>query len=159
MKPLTFSLSWQRPGFFEHASGMNILRISVVFLETGVELLHSRFRAERLLAPLLEPTHNYQNVLGCTEALDVRRTISLALRATHSCFSCLHQSIAAARVLRRRGIPATVRIAPQSLSEGRFTAHAWVELADRSIIGGILTKQPIFARDIQKGATRENHDG
>jgi hypothetical protein len=129
-----------------------------VLLETGVELLHSRFRAERLLAQLLKPPDDDQNATVLAGELDIRRAVSLVLRVTRNRFSCLHQSIAAARVLRRRGISATVRIAPHGFSKEKFTAHAWVELADRSIIGRILTTQPPFFRNIRTDTERGRHD-
>lgn len=49
--------------------------------------------------------------------------------------SCLHQSICAWRILRRRSIPAHLVIAPCQQMEDEAIAHAWVELPDGSVVG------------------------
>lgn len=50
--------------------------------------------------------------------------------------SCLTQALAAKILLRRSGHEAKLRIGVAKGAAGDFQAHAWVEVAGRSVIGG-----------------------
>jgi hypothetical protein len=49
--------------------------------------------------------------------------------------SCLEQSLVLCRLLRRRGVNATLRIGARKEAD-RFEAHAWVEMAGNVVDGG-----------------------
>jgi hypothetical protein len=49
--------------------------------------------------------------------------------------SCLEQSLVLCRLLRRRGMNATLRIGARKEAD-RFEAHAWVEMAGNVVDGG-----------------------
>jgi hypothetical protein len=57
---------------------------------------------------------------------------------------CIHRSVAAFRILTRRGIPCRLVITPMDRSDFRFTAHAWVESAENLAIGGALNSTHRF---------------
>jgi hypothetical protein len=73
-----------------------------------------------------------------TGTLDARRAARLVegaasfypLRAT-----CLKKSLVLYRILRRRGVPAELRLGVRK-AEGDFTAHAWVESRGDILLGG-----------------------
>ncbi len=50
--------------------------------------------------------------------------------------TCLVQAIAGRCVLSARGVDSVVRIGVAPRGRGRFTAHAWLEVAGRAVIGG-----------------------
>ena len=56
--------------------------------------------------------------------------------------NCLHQSLALCRMLRKRGLPALIRIGVKPHT-GPFQAHAWVEL-DNVSLGQIVDEYTAF---------------
>ena len=48
--------------------------------------------------------------------------------------TCLKSSLILFRILRKRGVPATLRIGVRR--DEKFTAHAWIEFEGRVLLGG-----------------------
>jgi hypothetical protein len=51
--------------------------------------------------------------------------------------TCLPQAIAAESLLTRGGLPAHLQIGVKKTSDGRLTAHAWVESDGRIVVGNL----------------------
>jgi hypothetical protein len=70
------------------------------------------------------------------DAPSIERTLArgLARARRHAPYpgNCLSQSIALCWLLRRRGVPASLRLGAR-IDAGAFSAHAWVESGDRVI--------------------------
>ena len=71
----------------------------------------------------------------CPVALDVARMVSLAARRGPYRAPCLPEALVAWALLHRIGAPADLRIGV-NLQRSRFSAHAWVELGDKVLVGG-----------------------
>jgi hypothetical protein len=118
------------------------------------ELMHARLRSRALLPPLLEM--GASAVTSSEESFLVQYVdgvSNLFRRSYPQLFSCLHYSIAGARVLRRRGVGAAVRIAPlcqtpssqlNSKDANFFKAHAWIEVQSGFSLGAALDSQTCF---------------
>jgi len=74
-----------------------------------------------------------------TDTLNIAKRIARleAVTASNLFFrtSCLEQSLVLCRLLRRRGMKATLRIGARKEAD-RFEAHAWVEMAGNVVDGG-----------------------
>jgi hypothetical protein len=74
-----------------------------------------------------------------TDTLNIAKRIARleAVTASNLFFrtSCLEQSLVLYRLLRRRGMNATLRIGARKEAD-RFEAHAWVEMAGNVVDGG-----------------------
>jgi hypothetical protein len=74
-----------------------------------------------------------------TDTLNIAKRIARleAVTAANLFFgtSCLEQSLVLCRLLRRRGMNATLRIGARKEAD-RFEAHAWVEMAGNVVDGG-----------------------
>jgi len=74
-----------------------------------------------------------------TDTLNIAKRIARleAVTAANLFFrtSCLEQSLVLCRLLRRRGVNATLRIGARKEAD-RFEAHAWVEVAGNVVDGG-----------------------
>jgi len=74
-----------------------------------------------------------------TDTLNIAKRIARleAVTAANLFFrtSCLEQSLVLCRLLRRRGVNATLRIGARKEAD-RFEAHAWVEMAGNVVDGG-----------------------
>ncbi len=71
------------------------------------------------------------------ETIDVGRAARL-VDAVTSCYpnaTCLKKSLILLRVLRKRGIPAELRLGVRKVDED-FSAHAWIECAGRTLLAG-----------------------
>lgn len=53
--------------------------------------------------------------------------------------TCLVQALAAQRWLRREGVEASLRVGVRATGEAAIDAHAWLETADRVVIGGDIS--------------------
>ncbi len=58
--------------------------------------------------------------------------------------SCLAQALAGRLMLERRGIPSQIEIGVK-LSEGRLTAHAWLLVGGKTVLGGQTSDAPFAA--------------
>ena len=66
--------------------------------------------------------------------------------------SCLTQALAARYLLSRRGISCQLCIGVIKSLDGKFQAHAWVDVAGRTVIGGPATER--YARLLALGEAR-----
>ncbi|QQS42003.1 MAG: lasso peptide biosynthesis B2 protein [Acidobacteriota bacterium] len=73
-------------------------------------------------------------------AAAVRAVSSFVPRA-----SCLTQAISTSVILRRRGLPSRIRIGVDKEKAPEFEAHAWVEVADRIVIGRLPRHKKRFS--------------
>ena len=86
---------------------------------------------EKLTATLeLQPVRSHQ----FSRPQDIKWAIEAVSRRTPGAH-CLVQSYAAVRLFREYGYPAVMRIGVAK-PEGKFSAHAWVELDGCIVIGG-----------------------
>ena len=65
-------------------------------------------------------------------AMRLGRLVSIASRHGPCTVTCLRRSLALGWLLRRRGLPAQLRVGVGK-DDGRTHAHAWVELAGRVV--------------------------
>lgn len=73
-------------------------------------------------------------------AAAVRAVSSFVPRA-----SCLTQAISTSVILRKRGLPSRIRIGVDREKAPEFEAHAWVEVADRIVIGRLPRHKKRFS--------------
>ena len=78
------------------------------------------------LSPLSTPTEQLDTAQACAKAQRIARLLRIA--ANHGLYraTCLRQSLALWWLLKRRGIPAELRIGVRKDGAG-LNAHAWVE--------------------------------
>ena len=90
--------------------------------------LHLRRAAGAALAEALDERRPTGGAERFDEAVAVAQSVGRA--AAHHLWPmrCLPRALALQRLLRRRGIPASLRIGV-SRDGGRFAAHAWIEVA------------------------------
>jgi hypothetical protein len=72
---------------------------------------------------------------GERHTIDVARAARL-VQAVTACYplgTCLKRSLILFRLLRRRGIPAELRLGVRTV-EGTFSAHAWIECGGRTLL-------------------------
>ena len=67
-------------------------------------------------------------------AVEVGRRVQAAARRLPWNVTCLHQAIAAQRMLRRRGLPQEVHISLRPAED--LAAHAWVTSGGSPVVGG-----------------------
>jgi hypothetical protein len=74
---------------------------------------------------------------GVRETIDVGRAARLvdAVAACYPNITCLKKSLILLRLLRKRGIPAELRLGVRKVDED-FSAHAWIECAGRTLLDG-----------------------
>jgi len=113
------------------------LLVGLVFLlpAIGVALRLLGFRrTSRLLGGSAGSAATSANISAESQAVAMRlgQLVSIASRHGPYAATCLRQSLALSWLLRRRGLPAEVRVGVGK-NDGRVLAHAWVELAGRVI--------------------------
>ena len=71
------------------------------------------------------------------ETIDVARAARLvdAVAACYPNTTCLKKSLILLRLLRKRGIPAELRLGVRKVDDD-FSAHAWIECAGRTLLDG-----------------------
>jgi len=120
-------------------------RRKAMALEAVVELLWARVAA---MLPARIYTREFGRIgaapaeMECPEiAVEVGRTVAAVAAVLPIGIRCLHEAIAARRMLRRRGVPASVCLGV-SLDPARRAepargkaAHAWVEVGSRVVSG------------------------
>jgi len=74
-------------------------------------------------------------------AVRLGQLVSIASRHGPYAATCLRQSLALSWLLRRRGLPAEVRVGVGK-NDGRVLAHAWVELE-----GKVINDHPAIAAE------------
>ena len=69
------------------------------------------------------------------DAIDVARAARLveAVTACYPLATCLKKSLILFRILRKRGIPAELRLGVRRV-DGDFSAHAWIECEGRTLL-------------------------
>ena len=74
---------------------------------------------------------------GGEDSIDVGRAARLveAVTACYPAATCLKKSLILFRLLRRRGIPAELRLGVRTV-DGTFSAHAWIECEGRTLLDG-----------------------
>ena len=126
---------FRRLSGFERAVVLEaVITLPVVWL--AVRLLGFRIRR----AAFEEPARAARNSRFLeTDTLNIAKRIARleAVTAANLFFrtSCLEQSLVLCRLLRRRGVNATLRIGARKEAD-RFEAHAWVEMAGNVVDGG-----------------------
>lgn len=98
-------------------------------------LPYRRVQRWYLLEPLRSPplaTSEKRLATSRAVAYSLSRASRLVLGAT-----CLPQAFAARRLLMRRGVACDVRFGVARAPDGRFDAHAWVEVDARVVIGDL----------------------
>lgn len=123
-------------------SGSRIRRLPGV-LEAALALSWARLRllrrdGDQVLAELPE-VEDHPPLLPSEHEAPVRnvsRALAAARRRLPWESTCLTQSLAAARMLRRRGIPGQLLIGVEQDVSGRLQAHAWVRAGDIIVCGG-----------------------
>jgi hypothetical protein len=76
-------------------------------------------------------------VRGGRETIDVGRAARL-VEAVAACYpnaTCLKKSLILLRLLRKRGIPAELRLGVRKV-DNEFSAHAWIESDGRTLLDG-----------------------
>lgn len=68
------------------------------------------------------------------------RAVKRASRAAPWRSVCIHEAIALQWLLRSRGVPAVLYYGT-TMANGELEAHAWVDVADRTVIGGEVASQ------------------
>jgi hypothetical protein len=117
----------------------------LLLVETYVEVVYALFQVKSLLPPLLEKAPELNTLQKrCPEAF--RSKLDWMLRCLPGRITCLVRSVAATRVLRRRGFSAFIKVAPHKLDQNSFIAHAWVDLSEGRIIGHAVSEYPPFSR-------------
>jgi len=71
-----------------------------------------------------------------THAEWIGRIIRAVMRRSRWTPTCLVQSLAATRMLQRRGLPSRLYIGVNRENDQSFGAHAWVGVGDRWVCGG-----------------------
>jgi hypothetical protein len=104
-------------------------------------------RTERLLAARSRRVEQRD----CTDAdhadaEKLARLIAVAGRRGIYRTSCLRQALLLQSQLRRRGLPASLRLGARTSPGGDLDAHAWVELGGRSV-GGLRQGHRAFRRN------------
>ena len=71
------------------------------------------------------------------ETIDIGRAARLveAVAACYPNITCLKKSLILRRLLRKRGIPAELRLGVRKVDDD-FSAHAWIECAGRTLLDG-----------------------
>jgi hypothetical protein len=117
-----------------------LLRLAVLLPLIGAALRllgYNRSRAllERLSQPSERPIPVDPTAAAAETAQRLARLVSIA--ANHGPYraTCLRQSLALWWLLRRRGIPAELRIGVRK-EQGEFQAHAWVEHLGQTLNDG-----------------------
>jgi hypothetical protein len=122
----TWRRFWQRSGYERTIA----LDAAAALLATRAGLRLAGFRRWQNLLTGLTPARMRQMAAGAQDSADGAKTIATmeAAAARHLPFkpNCLEQSLVLWWLLRRRGIPADLRIGVRK-DEGNFQAHAWVE--------------------------------
>jgi len=74
---------------------------------------------------------------GGPETIDVGRAARLvdAVAACYPNITCLKKSLILLRLLRKRGIPAELRLGVRKVDDD-FRSHAWIECAGRTLLDG-----------------------
>lgn len=70
------------------------------------------------------------------QAQQIGRAIRAVMRRSRWSPTCLVQSLAASRMLRRRGLPGRLYIGVNYENDKQFGAHAWVGVGDIFVCGG-----------------------
>jgi hypothetical protein len=112
--------------------------------EAFLELLLARFKIMRrkgnhVLSGLqIVSTHHEISITGeqIKQAEQIGRFIRSVMRRTHWNPTCLVQSLAATRMLRRRGLLGQLYIGVKRGDDHQFGAHAWVTVGDVYVCGG-----------------------
>jgi hypothetical protein len=97
----------------------------------------TRRAVERLSRPQLAAK---TAAAGDVDVAAIIRTVTRAARRVPRA-TCLTQAIAAAILLGRRGVPASIRFGVARDGGGKFIAHAWVESGGRIVLGGVTSPQ------------------
>ena len=122
------------------------LLVGLVFLLPAIGLalrLLGFTRTTRLLRGSAGSTTARAEVGAESQAMAVRlgQLVSIASRHGPYAATCLRQSLALSWLLRRRGLPAEVRVGVGK-NDGRVLAHAWVELE-----GKVINDHPAIAAE------------
>ena len=112
--------------------------------EAFLELLLARFKimgrkGNHILSGLQEAsTHDETSITNDqkNQAEQVGRFIRSVMRRTRWSPTCLVQSLAATRMLRRRGLQGRLYIGVKRGDDHQFGAHAWVGVGDIYVCGG-----------------------
>ena len=78
-------------------------------------------------------------------ARDIAWAMGAAARQLPLKTVCLHQAIAAKRMLRHHAIPATLYLGARKEEDQHFHAHAWVRSGDLTVIGGSADDYTVVA--------------
>lgn len=112
--------------------------------EAFLELLLARFKimgrkGNHILSGLQKAnTHDVISITGeqKKKAEQIGRFIRSVMRHTRWNPTCLVQSLAATRMLRRRGLQGRLYIGVKRGDDHQFGAHAWVAVGDVYVCGG-----------------------
>jgi hypothetical protein len=137
-----------------------LARLILLLPAIGAALYLLGFKRTRDLLARLAPTQADQDRLAGASTADEAQRIArlVAIAAHHGPYraTCLRQSLALWWLLRRRGIPAELRIGVRKDS-GDLQAHAWVELAGQALNDplGATSSYAAFSALRQAGAATQ----
>lgn len=123
------------PRLFRLSIDEFVIAVEAAALILPVELaLLRRVSLDRLVA---RPPRTGRPGRSARETIDVRRAARLvdAVAACYPHATCLKKSLILLRLLRKRGIPAELRLGVRKV-DGDFSAHAWIESAGRTLLDG-----------------------
>ncbi len=116
-----------------------LVRLVLLLPAIGAALHLLGFKRTRDLLARLAPTPADQDRVAAAPTADEARRIArlVGIAAHHGPYraTCLRQSLALWWLLRRRGIPAVLRIGVRK-DAGELQAHAWVEHEGVALSGG-----------------------
>ena len=107
--------------------------IAVPLVRLALTLLPFRLVHRRIAAAALRPRRSSPHDRMTPEQI-ARMVTAVAARVPRA--SCLTQALAATMLLARHGHAATLRIGVAKNDDGSLRAHAWLESAGRTILGG-----------------------
>ena len=120
------------PRIFRLSYGDFRMAVEAAALVVPIELaLHRRVSLDTLVSRLARTNRTEYHTI------DIGRAARLveAVTACYPAATCLKKSLILFRLLRKRGIPAELRLGVRKVDD-EFSSHAWIECAGRTFLDG-----------------------